>query len=703
MKLHVTMNFIKQLVSFFVMLALAQNAVASDHKLAGEWYAVYACSAGYSGETEPYLTSLRFENSSSTAGQWSSSTLTPSRTRRGQFETQNIGSGQAQISPVAPNSDHTYIMGVPKIGQMRLARAGSVLFGIGGARCTSVIAFNNRADATSLFEILSPGIFNTSSQTRPTDSCGNDVQSLARSVASAQSVRQSTRWNGPSGFLTNFDTATARQYLFLNAMNPRIINASFGRPYSKWNATDRQKFSATSLRSCPNNLRGYLADQSFGTPYSLILRSATTGAPWQNLLLWEHVGPALDTYSDLLASKIAQAQTVKDLSEMAMDWNSVVDLLPADKLKALSQDIAARLPELQNADKSQAGIDLLASVQQAIKDFEANERARATSIDDFAILINMFQSGPTGQLYKKSDPKGIALAHMELVPYLVEHAIPFFERDSQNIARSGDYATVMAWKEDQAVFLDLVAYSHGERLEALHAANIADIVSEQRQREVRQAELAQLKERRSELDIDLAQLKYKRGNWNGWSKSTDSTDSYLKVFRIDYNQGEKYQTSMSCHNIFDNAAIRIQSTILDRDTVNWKADSNNQVRIKIVTPSGQSIRRVDLESKADTRSKTTYVNSFYFILTDVDDRRATTKYRNPDVWATGPLAKSLFLMAFSPVSLEQALQSSSYKVYGEIVDNGVSAWVLLAEFGNKSEGGVSDFYKACDFSDQVTP
>ncbi len=701
------LNRIFQVCICLIMTSIwPQTALASSQGFTGDWHAVYVCADGYSGGTKPFLTQLNFSGgniSGANGGAWSSIIRAPSQTRRGRYDLKSHGAGQFQTAPVATGSDHVYFTGVSNIGRMRLVRAGSVGFGIGNERCTSIMVFDSEAKAKALFETLGPQVAPPVTQRSHAASCGSDVRALAESVAQSQSLRRSTRWAGPSGFLTNFDTTTARQYLFLNAMSPRAIRSSFGKLYSQWDGQDIQKFSAMALSRCPNNLRAYLTDQSFGTPYSSILRAASAGAPWQNLLIWEYVGPALDQYADIISAKITQAQTAQDLSAIAMDWNSIVDLLPADRLNQLSLQIAKRLPELEQADRVQAGVELVGLTKKAIAEFDANQRPLAKSLDDFAPLINLFRSGKTGRLYKASDPKAIALAHTELVPYLSDNAVSFFERDSLNIARSGDYETVMQWKEDQAVFLDLVAFSHGERLEALHAANIADIVAERRASEAKQAERAQLKKRRSELNIELAQLKYKRGNWNGWSESTKSTDSFFRVVRTDYNQGEEYQTTMSCHNIFDNAAIRIQSTILDRDTVNWKADNNNQVRIKIVTPSGQSIRRVDLELKVDTRSKTTYVNSFYFILTDVDDRRVTTKYRNPDVWATGPLARSLFLMAFSPVSLEKALQSSSYKFYGEIAENGVSDWVLLADLGNKSEGGASDFYQACDFSGQVTP
>ena len=127
---------------------------------------------------------------------------------------------------------------------------------------------------------------------------------------------------------------------------------------------------------------------------------------------------------------------------------------------------------------------------------------------------------------------------------------------------------------------------------------------------------------------------------------------------------------------------------------------NDHVPVRIETERGTIIHRAELEVIDNTQ----YLNSLRIIFADMVPSKLDNKYvqdpallqrtrRQAELFGTS--VEALTRMGISFLSLEDAMNSKTIKIYADIRQNGAVRTVMLGDFGSESsEKGLKGFHAA---------
>lgn len=180
-----------------------------------------------------------------------------------------------------------------------------------------------------------------------------------------------------------------------------------------------------------------------------------------------------------------------------------------------------------------------------------------------------------------------------------------------------------------------------------------------------------------------------------------------KYFGVDRNfrdRGLLFKSKMICHNLSGYQSIYVTVTHAASPGTNaaWVM-RNNHVPVRIETERGTITHRAELEVIDDTR----YTNTLRIIFADLIPSKLDHKYvQNPALLERtrrqaelfGTSVEALTRMGINFLSLEDAMNSKTIKVYADIRQNGAVRTVMLGDLGSESnEKGLGGFHAACLF------
>lgn len=189
-----------------------------------------------------------------------------------------------------------------------------------------------------------------------------------------------------------------------------------------------------------------------------------------------------------------------------------------------------------------------------------------------------------------------------------------------------------------------------------------------------------------------------------WGTLEGVGGKYFGVDRRFRDQGLPFTSKMLCHNLSGYQSIYLTVThAASPDTNAAWVMRNDHVPVRIETECGTIIHRAELEVIDNTQ----YLNSLRIIFADMIPSKLDDKYvqdpallertrRQAELFGTS--VEALTRMGINFLSLEDAMNSKTIRIYADIRQNGAVRTVMLGDFGSESsEKGLKGFHAACLF------